>query len=250
MAHQKRSLLHRVLLVTVVGLGLVAPAVAPAQAVATVATTTRVFVQDTDGPTVVVTARVSSKSGIPTGSVVFFGADNDDPLGPPVPLDASGAASQTVPRNVENAFSPYRAEFTGTGSYLSSAGGVNPFGESVKMVGQGTILHLGGPGLLRLTVRFSAKVVYASDGTPAVGESILFTQRNRARGASGHPEMDPNYVYPVDVCEAVVAPNGYASCTGSPALASIVTLLTTPSYANHAVFPVYESVKLPPIGIG
>lgn len=127
---------------------------------------------------------------------------------------------------------------------------VSPFGQSVRMVGQGTILHFGGPGQLRLTVSFSARVLFSSDGTPAAGEHILFTQKNVARGASGHPEMDPKYVPPVTVCDAVVDSSGYATCSGTPATASIITVLTTSSFANHEMFPAMESVKLPPIGIG
>ena len=248
MSHLHRSLLRQGLLVTAVALGLVVPMAA--QAAVPTPTATRVFVEDAGADTVVVTAHVASKAGVPTGSVVFFGTDNADPLGPPVPLDGTGAASQTVPRNAEFSITPYRAEFTATGAFASSSGSANLFGESVRMAGQGTILHLGGPGVLRLTVKFAARVTYASDGMPAVGETITFTQRNKERGASGHPEVDPHYVYPVEICTTVVDPTGYATCTGTPAMASIVTLLTTPSYANHELFPVVESKLLPPIGIG
>lgn len=213
-----------------------------------VPTTTRVFVTD-DGPgDVLVTARVSSTAGVPTGSVVFFNTGSADALGDPVPLDSTGAASQRVPRN--GGISPFRAEFTGSGNFADSVGSVNPFGESLILKAEPTILKIGGPGLLKLTMTFAVRAYYRADGTPAAGQTILFTQKNVARGSSGHPEMDPNYVYPVEVCQATVDATGYATCRGSAAAGSIVTLLTTPSYANHLTFPVYQSVKLPPISLG
>jgi hypothetical protein len=223
--------------------------VVPAQAATPKATSTRVHLAE-NGPDLVVTAVVWSKSGVPAGTVVFTGPGSSDPLGPPVALDAAGRASITLPGTSSYPFG-YSAAFTGAEGWADSTGTVNPFGEPVRMTPVGTILHIGGPGLIKiLTQTFSAKVAYESDGAPAVGEEIIFTQKNKARGASGHPEMDPRYVYPVEVCRAVVDATGYATCTAEAPLASLVTLLTTPAWANHEVFPGMESTYLPIIGLG
>lgn len=223
--------------------------VVPAQAADPAPTTTRVHASD-PGDDLILTANVWSPSGVPTGSVTFFRNGDPEPLGPAVPLDATGAASITLPDTPSWPL-PYTAQFTGTGGYADSTGAPHPFGESVKMTPEGTILHIGGPGLIKLlTQTFSARVAYTVDGAPAVGETIVFTQKNRARGASGHPEMDPLYVPPVTVCTAVVDATGYATCTAPAPMASIVTLLTTPAWANHEVFPGMQSTFIPIISIG
>lgn len=126
----------------------------------------------------------------------------------------------------------------------------NPFGEPVTMTPEPTVLRVGGPGLVAVTMTFAVRAHFTADGSPAVGEEILFTQKNVARGASGHPEMDPNYVRPVEICTAVVDATGLATCRGSAATSSLVALLLEKSYANHELFPSYESVKLPPFKIG
>lgn len=236
----------RLLVLALAALGLALPQVAVAAD--PIPTTTRVFLADGAPGTTVVTTRVSSDAGVPAGSVVLFNTGSSDPLGPPVALDASGAATQTVPTGT--GISPYRAEFTGTGGYADSVGSPNPFGEWTVMKPEPTILRIGGPTLLKLTLTFATRITYLSDGRPGAGEKVLFTLRNVARGASGHPEMSPNYVPPVAVCTAVADATGYATCQGTASQSSLVTLLTTPAYANHALFPVYESVKLPPISIG
>jgi hypothetical protein len=236
----------------VLALALVAAVLAyvvPAQAATPAVTTTRVHAT-ASGADLVLTANVTSKTGVPVGTVTFFRTGETDPLAAPVPLNVSGAASTTLP-NTPDWPPNYQAVFTGADGWADSTGGVNLFGESVKMTPVGTVLHIGGPGLLKiLTQTFSAKVSYVSDGAPAVGEAILFTEKNRAAGASGHPGMDPNYVEPVDVCTAIVDASGYATCSAPAPLASIVTLLTTSVWANHAVFPIYESVRMPIINIG
>jgi hypothetical protein len=225
--------------------------VVPAQAATPNATTTRLH-ESTWGPDVVLRANVWSAAGVPVGTVRFFRTGTGDPvpLGDPVALDAAGTASITLP---DTPLWPpnYSAQFTGAEGWADSSGAANPFGESVKMTPIGTILHIGGSGLVKiLTSTFSVKVAYASDGAPAVGEYILFTQKNKARGASGHPEMDPHYVYPVDVCGAVVDAAGYATCSVPAPMASILTLLTTPAWANHELFPVMESTFMPIIAVG
>ncbi|RNL62584.1 hypothetical protein EFK50_12540 [Nocardioides marmoriginsengisoli] len=226
----------------------------PAQAATPNATTTRVHAAKS-GADLVLTASVWSAAGVPAGTVTFYprpspGGPPPSPLGGPVAVDSAGAASITLPNTPDWPLN-YMAEFTGAEGWANSTGYVNPFGESVKMKPIGTILHIGGPlGLKILTRTFSVKVNYASDGAPAVGEAILFTEKNRAAGASGHPGMDPNYVEPVDVCVGIVDASGYASCTAPAPMASIVTLLTTSAWANHAVFPVYESVRMPILGLG
>lgn len=236
----------------VLALALVAAVLAyvvPAQAATPNATTTRVHTVES-GTEFVLTATVWSKAGVPVGAVTFFRSDETDPLAAPVVLDATGAASITVP-DIPSWPATFRAEFAGADGWADSIGVPNPFGESVKMTPVGTVLHIGGPGLVKiLTQTLSARVKFAADGAPAVGETVLFTQKNRARGASGHPEMDPRYVYPVDVCTAVVDATGYATCSAPAPMASIVTLLTTSTWVNHEVFPGMESAYMPIISIG
>jgi hypothetical protein len=234
-------------------LALVASALAyvvPAQAATPNATTLHVH-ESTSGPDLVLTANVWSKAGVPSGTVTFFRiGEGAGQLGAPVPVDATGAASITLPDTP--GWPPnYSAQFTGSPGWADSTGNVLIFGESVKMSPVGTILHIGGPGLIKLlTQTFSAKVVYASDGAPAVGEFIDFTQKNKLHGQSGHPEMDPNYVYPVEVCGAVVDASGYATCSVPAPFASILTLLTTPAWANHELFPSEETAYMPIVSVG
>lgn len=222
----------------------------PSSAIAAdpVPTTTRVHFQH-PGSDLVITANVTSKSGVPTGSVTFFKNGNPDPLGAPVPLNATGAASITLP-NTPDWPLPYTAQFVGTNGYADSTGTPSLFGESVKMTPIGTILRIGGPGLLQITQTFSVRAKYASDGVPATGEVITFTQKNKMHGQSGHPEMDPNYVYPVPVCTAVVDATGYATCTGTSPMSALVTLLTTSAWANHELFPTMETAYLPILSVG
>jgi hypothetical protein len=175
--------------------------------------------------------------------VVFVIAGDSTPLGPPVVLDATGTASTTTP--IAPGLTRYEAQFTGTGAYAASSGDAPIFGESVTMKPIGSILTIGPPKLLNVTLTFSVRATYAADGSPAVGESIDFTERNVEAPASGHPGMVPGYVAPVDVCTAVVGPTGLATCKGTAPLNWIVTLLTTPVWANHALFPLVESTKVP-----
>lgn len=240
------SRVARLLVLAVAAVGFALPL--SANAADPVPTTTRVHFQH-PGADLVITANVTSKSGVPTGSVTFFKYGNPDPLGAPVPLDATGAASITLP-NTPSWPPSYTAQFVGTNGYADSTGVPSPFGESVKMTPIGTILRIGGPGLLQVTQTFSVRAKYAADGVPATGEVIVFSQKNKLHGQSGHPEMDPNYVYPVVVCSAIVDAAGYATCSGTAPTSSILTLLTTPAWANHELFPGMETAYLPIISVG
>ncbi|MCZ4499950.1 MAG: Ig-like domain repeat protein [Marmoricola sp.] len=145
---------------------------------------------------------------------------------------------------------PFVALVVSLGALIGPAGAAGPFGNDVNLKASPTILRIGGPGLVSVTLTFGVYVTNASDGTPAVGENILFTQKNVAKGASGHPEMDPNYVYPVEVCNAVTDAKGYATCRGTAKQGSVGSLLTEKFYANYSQFVVYQSVRLPVVGLG
>jgi len=146
---------------------------------------------------------------------------------------------------------PFVALVVSLAALIGPAGAAgSPFGNDVTLKASPLILKVGGPGLVSVPLTFGVHVYNASDGTPAVGESILFTQKNVAKGASGHPEMDPRYVYPVEVCTAVSDAKGYATCKGTAKQGSFGSLLTDKFYANYSHFVVYQSVRLPIVGLG
>ncbi|HET6151731.1 MAG TPA: Ig-like domain-containing protein [Marmoricola sp.] len=244
--HHARSWILAGLLTLIGGLGLVA---VPAQADDATPTTTYLHqTYSPDGTTTQLRAVVRSAHGTPTGSVLFVIAGDPTPLGPPVTLDATGTARLDAP--IGPGATPYQAVFTGTSGYADSSGDAPIFGESVVMKPIGSILALGPPTLLKVTLTYAVRATYASDGSPATGEEIDVTSRNVEAPASGHPQMSPGYVFPVDVCTAFVDESGLATCKGTALLSTIVTVLTTPVWANHPLFPLVESTKVPILTVG
>lgn len=211
---------------------------------------TKVHVFTSAGPTdsqIGLNARVTSGSGVPTGTVVFFLVGQAAPLTGPVAVDATGLAKATVPQS-GGIFASYRAEFTGTNGYADSQGAQGD-GGVVLMDPQPTILQLGGPSLLKLNLTMSAYMHY-TDGSPAEGESVYFTLLSPAVGASGHPQMSPFYIPPIPVCTAVSGQDGIASCKGAGTGGAILSILTLGAWANQPDFFNYYSVHEPVIVVG
>lgn len=242
---------RRFLVVALVALGLVAPTLSAAQAdePSSVPTRTRLFVDYvSETKPVTLTARISSAAGVPTGSVTFFQRGIAEPIAAPVVVDARGDATLVVP-HVSNAF--YAAEFTGTGVYADSVADGSSVGlEELVLTAEPTIARIGGPGLLKLNLTMSAHAHY-TDGSPAVGNTILFTLLGVPAGPSvGGPPTPPETAFPLVVCQAKVDHDGLATCKGTGTIGALVSILTLGGYASYARVFSWDYVKLPVILTG
>ena len=226
----------------------VSPAQADDPAAAASATTTRLFRSAGPFPrTITINARVRSADGVPTGTVTFYEVGDPDPLGDPIPLDATGLASTYVGTPVCGPFGGcepdvYRAVFEPTGDFAASES-TEGDGLPLKLVGEPTILGIGGPSLLKIPLT-TAVHAYYSDGVPAEGALAYFTYGGNAESA------DQSKVK--QVCFVTADVNGYASCKGQGTGAAIVSLLSGGAWAN-VISPDYPGsialAKLPVIAV-
>lgn len=228
----------------------VAPAQADDPAATGVPTTVRLFRSDGAGArTIGIDARVRSASGaVPTGTVTFYLNDSSTPYDDPVTLDAGGHAKIVAGIPFCGPFGcttdVWRAVYTPTGDFAASEG-TDGDGLPITVVGQPTILGLGGPSLLTLPLTTAVRVFY-SDGIPAEGAVTYFSYGSDPR-TSPNPLPEPN------VCFAYVDKDGLATCKGKGTAAAIVSLLGTGTYAT--VYPTagdlasIKVVKLPVIAV-
>lgn len=227
-------------------LPLAGPALAPAHADGPVPTVLFVhFGGDGDhaGQSIDVIADVRPADGgpaYPRGSVVFSVGD-----GTPVPVDPTYLSAKTTVTIPSNDPFTVTATFTGTDGWGDStaSGTFTPLTRRV-FDPEPTVARIGA-GSLRLTLTF-ATYLRNTIGGPMPGRQIAFTLLNPP------PTFNEPGGYSIPVCTATTDANGLASCKGSAALASIVSILTNGGYATYVNGPFTgsEFVHLPVIVAG
>jgi hypothetical protein len=180
----------------------------------------------------------SSTGAIPTGTVSFYRIGDTSP-DPYDVVDLSGGyARTTVGINEWGAQDHYRAEFHATGAFADSQG-IDTDALPLKVVPQGTIVHLGGPTLLKLNLT-TAVTVLRADGLPEEGAFVQFTTSKPATGPYDAATL----------CYDYVDTTGYASCQGQMPGTSILTVLgggyaTVTSWNN----PTTTTAKIPSVTV-
>lgn len=220
--------------------------VAPARAAdpAPIATTVRFF--HTSGPApesrFYLNARARAADGsVPRGTVTFFRVGESAPLAGPVAVDGTGLATAELTTNVGPITGDplFEVRFAGASGYADSAALDNAGGGLVAHP-EPTILTLGGPGLLKLSLTTAAQV-FREDGLPAEGAKVTFTLRAPAAEMAGGQL----------VCSTQVDRNGLASCKGQGLLAALLSILATGVYATaYDDFGNFRVVQLPVVATG
>lgn len=207
-------------------------------------TTTRITMTGDREPggEILLIARISSGSGTPTGSVTFTGSTFATVT---VPVDAEGTAvTQVVAPTVDL---DGTATFVGTGGYGNSADTVVwQLPDSTAWQPSPTVLKIGGPLGLQLTLTFATRVTNKY-GAPKVGVPVHFTLL-----APAPPFAEPARGLPLEVCTAVTDATGFATCKGKALLGAIVSILAGGAYANlyQGPFPTGQYTRLPVVATG
>jgi hypothetical protein len=180
----------------------------------------------------------SSTGAVPTGTVSFYRVGDPSPDPYDVVELNGGYARTDVGINEWGPQDSYRAEFHGTGQFADSQG-TDTDNLPLKVVPQGTILHLGGPTLLKINLT-TAVTVLRADGYPEEGAFVQFT--------TSKPATDP--YDPATLCRAYVDLKGYASCQGQMPGTAILSVLGG-GYATVSTWnnPTFSVAKIPSVTV-
>lgn len=224
-----------------------APASARADDAGSIATTTALSVSGgaSYGARTVLTAQVTSGTGVPTGTITFS-VEGGGVIAADVPVDAAGVATATFDASVEGLVR-YRAVFVGTGEFGPSEGAAFWYSSraAVKLLPQPTVLRIGGPGGVGVTLTMAAHVRRADDGRPVAGAPVTF------KVGGGQPDLLSMNGGTV-VCSATTDAQGYATCGGKATVGVVLSLLADGAWAVHPRFGGYEfaTAKTPAVGPG
>lgn len=215
---------------------------AAAGAAGTIPTTTKITMTGDREPGggILLIARASSASGTPTGSVTFSGPTFATVT---VPVDDEGTATTEVvspPADLAGT-----ATFVGTGEYADSTDTVVwKLPDSTAWQPSPTVLRIGGPIGLQLTLTFATRVTNKF-GTPKVGVPVHFTLLAPA-ALFAEPGGG------LEVCTAVTDATGFATCKGKALLGAVLSILTGGAYANlyAGFFPTGAHTRLPVVAAG